>query len=197
MLSSMRTGTTAAWSVAVIAVIAAIGVAAVMISSSVASDATSSAATGATPTPTPSASLPLDEEAAMMAELGDGYQYLGHGTSIPKNALPGCPESGYIFLGSDGDEPPHAEHLGADLVDLGSRDYAEGAVGFDEQGRIATYTVAPGDVETAIGERFCIYNAGMLGMLNGYKGGDAFQPGDVITLNADLVTDWVSPYPEG
>lgn len=194
MLSSMRTGTTVAWSV--VAVIAAIGVAAVMISS-VVSDAAPSGAAESTPSPTPSASPPLDEEAAMMAELGDGYQYLGHGTSIPKNALPGCPESGYIFLGSDGDAPPHAEHLGADLVDLGPRDFAQGTVGFDAAGGIATYTVAPGDVEAAIGERFCIYNAGTLGMLNGYKGGDAFQPGDVITLNADIVTDWVSPYPEG
>ncbi|WP_341935481.1 hypothetical protein MRBLWO14_001133 [Microbacterium sp. LWO14-1.2] len=192
----MRTGTTVAWSVGVVAVIAAIGVAAVMISS-VAWDATTSGAAESTPSPTPSASPPLDEEAAMMAELGDGYQYLGHGTSIPKNALPGCPESGYIFLGSDDGAPPHAEHLGVDLVDLGPRDYALGTVGFDDQGRIATYTVAPGDVETVIGERFCIYNGMALGMLNGYKGGDAIQPGDVITLNADLVTDWVSPYPEG
>ncbi|MCM3781134.1 hypothetical protein [Microbacterium hydrocarbonoxydans] len=193
----MRTGTTVAWSVGVVAVIAAVGVGAVMVATSVTSGAAPSGAVESTPSPTPSPTAPLDEEAAMMAELGDGYQYLGHGTSIPKNAIAGCPEAGYIFLGSDDDGPPHAEHLGADLVDLGPRDYAQGTVGFDDQGRIATYTVAPGDVETVIGERFCIYNGIALGMLNGYPGGDAIQPGDVITLNADLVTDWVSPYPEG
>lgn len=186
-----------AWSVGVVVVTAAIGVGAVMLATYVTSSAAPSGAADSTPDPTPSPTAPLDEESAMMAELGDGYQYLGHGTSIPKNAIAGCPEAGYIFLGSDDDEPPHAEHLGADLVDLGPRPYAEGTVGLDEEGGIATYTVAPGDVETVIGERFCLYNGIALGMLNGYKGGDAIQPGDVLTLNADLVTDWVSPYPEG
>ncbi|WP_143740680.1 hypothetical protein [Microbacterium sp. SZ1] len=193
----MRTGITVAWSVGVVAVIAAVGVGAVMLATSVASSAAPSGPAESTPGPTPSPTAALDEEAAMMAELGDGYQHFGHGTSIPKNAIAGCPEAGYIFLGSDDDGPSHAEHLGADLIDLGPRDFARGTVGFDAAGGIATYTVAAGDVETVIGERFCIYNGMALGMLNGYAGGDAIQPGDVLTLNADLVTDWVSPYPEG
>lgn len=45
-----------------------------------------------------------------------------------------------------------------------------------------------------IGERFCIYNGITLGDLNGYNDGAVIQPGDVLTLNADLVTDWVNPY---
>ncbi|MDP3949575.1 hypothetical protein, partial [Microbacterium sp.] len=102
-----------------------------------------------------------------------------------------------IWIGSMGDEPMHAEMGGADLVDMGLREFAVGDVGLDDQGRPATYTVAPGDATYAIGDRFCIYNALMLELLNGYSHGAQIQPGDVLTLNADLVTDWVYPYAEG
>ncbi len=139
-------------------------------------------------TPTPGAT------AKPVREL-TGYQYLGHGTAIPKGTEPGqCETSAYIWIGSEGDEPIHPEQLGADLVDRGPREFALGTVGLDEQGRPATYTVTPGDVLGVIGERFCIYNGMMLGDLNGYSHGAVIQSGDVLTLNAALVTDWVDPY---
>lgn len=73
-------------------------------------------------------------------------------------------------------------------------DLANGEVGLDDQGRPATYAVAPGDVTSVIGDWFCIYNGLALSTLNMYRGADAIQPGDVLTLRADLVTDWVDPY---
>ncbi|MGO2683188.1 hypothetical protein [Microbacterium sp.] len=42
------------------------------------------------------------------------------------------------------------------LVDMGPSTFANGSVTFDSAGRIATYTVAPGDAPSAIGERFCV-----------------------------------------
>lgn len=42
------------------------------------------------------------------------------------------------------------------LVDMGATEYASGEVTLNDEGLIATYTVAPGDAGMAIGERFCI-----------------------------------------
>ncbi|MGO2747459.1 hypothetical protein [Microbacterium sp.] len=42
------------------------------------------------------------------------------------------------------------------LVDMGPSQFANGTVTLDDEGRIATYTVAPGDAAAAIGERFCV-----------------------------------------
>lgn len=140
-----------------------------------------------TATPTPDAD-PLGAPA--------GYVDIGHGTSIPAGGPGECEASAYIWIGSDADEPVRVEMVGADLVDTGAREFATGEVQVDDQGRPASYTVAPGDVTSVIGDRFCIYNGMALEMLNGYPGGDAIQPGDVLTLNADLVTDWVNPFGE-
>lgn len=90
---------------------------------------------------------PIPEAQSEAVEDLLGYQYLGHGTAIPKGTEPGqCETSAYIWIGSEGDEPIHPEQLGADLVDRGPREFAIGTVGLDEQGRPATYTVAAGDV---------------------------------------------------
>lgn len=151
----------------------------------------------ADPSQTPAASQAPESSAAepeVDAEAQEDYVNVGRGTSIPVGGPGECESSAYIHIGSEGNEPMHVEQGGADLVDMGPNDFANGEVGLDNQGRPATYTVAPGDVLERIGDRFCIYNGNLLGLLNGYSGGAAIQPGDVLTLNADLVTDWVDPY---
>ncbi len=70
---------------------------------------------------------------------------------------------------------------------MGAREFATGKVGHAADGRIATYTVEPGDSAWAIGDRFCIYNGLALSALNGYPGGNAIQPGDVLVLDPDAV----------
>lgn len=129
------------------------------------------------------------------ADVPEGYVDVGHGTSIPGGGPGECKASAYIWIGSDAGEPMHAEMQGADLVDMGPREFAVGEVALDEQGRPASYTVAPGDVLSRIGDRFCIYNGMSLSTLNNYLGGEVIQPGDVLTLNADYATDFVYPYP--
>jgi len=146
----------------------------------------SAAAPAAAPT---SSTAPKTE-----TDLPAGYVDVGNGTFIPAGGPGDCESSAYIWMGSMGDEPMHAEMGGADLVDMGPREFAVGEVGLDDQGRPATYTVAPGDATYAIGDRFCIYNGLALETLNGYSHGAVIQPGDVLTLNADLITDWVYPY---
>jgi hypothetical protein len=77
--------------------------------------------------------------------------------------------------------------LTGDLVDMGTREFAVGEVGYAADGRIATYTVAPGDSTWAIGDRFCLYHGLALLSLNGYPGGHAIQPGDVLVLDPGAV----------
>jgi hypothetical protein len=54
-----------------------------------------------------------------------------------------------------------------------------------------TYTVAPGDVEAVIGERLCIQNGGLLGILNHVR---TIQPGQVLWLVPDPDVFWVPYY---
>lgn len=70
---------------------------------------------------------------------------------------------------------------------MGPRKFAEGVVERDDQGRVATYRVAAGDVLEAIGKRFCTYDGGLLGNLNGYKNYESIQPGDVLVINPAAV----------
>jgi hypothetical protein len=181
--------------VAVVSVLAVAGLAAI------AAPAVASVASGigdwavfnqraAAPTASPSSTVGTETEGGAPA----GYVDVGFGTSIPAGGPGECESSAYIWIGSMDDEPMHAEMGGSDLVDMGPREFAVGKVALDDQGRPATYTVAPGDATFAIGDRFCIYNALALELLNGYSHGAVIQPGDVLTLNADLVTDWVYPY---
>lgn len=123
-------------------------------------------------------------------ENSDGYVYLGYGTSIPVDSIEGCEAPAYLFVGSAGDEPVHAVLLGADLVDTGAREFAAGMVGLDEQGRPATYTVAPGDVPSIVGDRFCIYNGQALASINHTR---TIHPGQVLRLNPDPTVHWI-PY---
>lgn len=140
---------------------------------------------------------PTPEADTASADAPADYVDIGRGMSIPAGGPGECEASAWIYLGKEDDGTTVAEMLGADIVDTGAAEFASGEVHLDDQGRPATYTVASGDVASAIGDRFCIANGGSgLEMLNGYPGGDAIQPGDVLTLNADLVTDWVSPYSE-
>lgn len=149
----------------------------------------------ATPAAAPAAAKSTPDPEPEVTDLPTSYVQLGNGTSIPAGGPGECASSAYIWIGTMDDGPIHPEMLGDDLVDMGAREFAVGEVVLDDQGRPATYTVAPGDALFAIGDRFCIYNGLSLASLNGYRGYEAIQPGDVLTLNADLVTDWVDPYP--
>ena len=72
----------------------------------------------------------------------------------------------------------------------GARELAAGTASLDDEGRIETYTVAPGDALYAIGDRFCIANALTIAMLNHTR---TIQPGEVLLLHPDSSIPWV-PY---
>lgn len=125
--------------------------------------------------------------------LPDGYVNVGEGTWIPGGGPGDCEASAYIWIGSGNGGPERAEMHGADLVDMGPREFATGEVELDEHGRPLSYTVAPGDVLNVIGDRFCIYNGLMLSQLNNYSPSAQIQPGDVLILDADYAGEVVSP----
>lgn len=120
----------------------------------------------------------------MIDELGDDYVYVGNGTAIPRNSPAGCDEPAWLHVGR------MSASLSGDLVDRGERDLAAGATGLDDEGRIVTYTVAPGDALYAIGDRFCIANALTIAVLNHTR---TIQPGEVLLLSPDSSIPWV-PY---
>jgi len=64
--------------------------------------------------------------------------------------------------------------------DRGPRDFAAVTVTYDEDGNVATYTVAPGDAGAAIGERFCIDYVSLF-HVNGIH--PIPRPGDVLVIN--------------
>lgn len=140
------------------------------------------------------AEAPESAEPADPTDLPDGYVDVGHGTAIPAGGPGDCEASAYIWIGSDNGEPVHAEMEGADLVDMGPQEFAMGEIELDEYGRPLAYTVASGDVLSAIGHRFCLYGGASLATLNNYASGEQIQPGDVLILNADYATDFVYPY---
>jgi hypothetical protein len=125
---------------------------------------------------------PIGEK--MIDELGDGYVYVGNGTAIPKNSPAGCERPAWLHVGG------MRASLSGDLVDRGQRDLAAGTAGLDEEGRIVTYTVAPGDALYAIGDRFCIANALTIAELNHTR---TIQPGEVLLLHPDSSIPWI-PY---
>ncbi len=139
------------------------------------------AAAAAAPDPEPKTD-PVGEK--MIDELGDGYIYVGNGTAIPKNSPAGCENPAWIH------EYPMGASLYGELVDRGARELAGGTVGLDEEGRIVTYTVAPGDALFAIGDRFCIANALNIATLNHTR---TIQPGEVLLLHPDSSIPWI-PY---
>lgn len=129
-------------------------------------------------------------------EILDGYIDLGYGTSVPIDSISGCDAPADLFIGAIGTETITEILLPGNLVDTGPRDFAQGEVGYDDQGRIATYTVAAGDVEGVIGARLCIYNGGLIGSLNGHKGYEPIQPGEVLVINPEAVPgfEYEDPY---
>lgn len=127
----------------------------------------------------------------------DGYVDVGYGTRIPAGGPGDCLGTAVISIGTMDGNTTTEVLLPENLIDMGPSKFAEGEVGYDDQGRVATYTVAAGDVLDAIGKRFCTYNGGLLGTLNGYKGYESIQPGDTLVINPQAVPDFKYKNPYG
>jgi hypothetical protein len=125
---------------------------------------------------------PIGEK--MIDELGDGYVDVANGTAIPNDSPAGCENPAWLHLGE------MSASLSGVLVDRGARGLAAGTAGLDDEGRIVTYTVAPGDALYAIGDRFCIANALTIATLNHTR---TIQPGEVLLLHPDSSLPWI-PY---
>ena len=139
-----------------------------------------SAATTSTHAPAPT-DTPLPTSAATAtADPGDGeYQSVGDGLVIPAQGSGGCSTWAAIH--------PYGEHdasarLRGTITDLGSRTFATGAVGLDDDGQIATYTVASGDTGYGIGDRLCIDYITLLAYNGKFAPPNEIQPGDVLIL---------------
>lgn len=126
----------------------------------------------------------VDPGGAAVDELGDGYVDVGHGIAIPRNSPPGCDEPAWLHLGA------MSASLSGELVDRGARDFAEGSAILDPEGRVVSYSVAPGDALSAIGERFCLANAGTIATLNHTR---TIHPGDTLLLHPNASLPWI-PY---
>jgi len=144
------------------------------------------------PAPASSTAPPRRDPAA----LPEGYIDVGNGTSIPGGGFGDCAAPAFIHIGRQDGQPWQVSLFG-DLVDTGVREFATGTAGFTADGRIATYTVAPGDAPEAIGDRFCIWNGLSIPTLNGIPGSTAIQPGDVLVLDPAAVPGFVYHYPYG
>ena len=121
----------------------------------------------------------------------EGYVSLGQGLSVPAGGPGDCTTTSWLNTMKQGSEPAHVTLLGPDLVDMGPREFAEGTASRDDQGRIKTYTVAPGDVPSAIGDRFCLGNGIALGDINHTR---TIHPGDVLILTPDPTLAWIPYY---
>lgn len=109
-----------------------------------------------------------DDLAAARAEEPHGY-LINH----PSRFAPGCMQNSSFENGTlRGAQTP---------VDMGPREFAAGEVGYDEDGKIATYTVVPGDAGAALGERFCTDYVMLLGANDKWTSG--MHPGDVLRLS--------------
>lgn len=126
----------------------------------------------------------------------DGYVYMGDNTWIPEGGPGDCPASTMVSITGQGSVADTARLLHPEnLIDMGAREFAVGEVGYDDEGRIATYTVASGDSLWAIGDRFCINNGLAIGTLNGHEPYESIQPGQVLVLNPAAVPDFKFEYP--
>lgn len=145
----------------------------------------------ATPSPSQSAAIPGSSE-----WVPDGYIDLGYGQAVPIDSIDGCEAPADLFIGTREGEVIAEILLPENLVDTGPREFAMGEVAYDDEGRVATYTVAPGDVEGVIGERLCIFSGAMIPHLNGHQGWEPIQPGEVLVINPDAVPGFVyeDPY---
>lgn len=93
---------------------------------------------------------------------------------------------------------PESATITGVVEDQGEREFARGTADVMEDGKI-TYTVAPGDVDAVIGERFCIKNGGTISALNHTR---TIHPDQVLRLYANphiRFIDYYIPHdaPEG
>ncbi|QEV99185.1 LysM peptidoglycan-binding domain-containing protein [Microbacterium caowuchunii] len=130
-----------------------------------------------------------------MPDLPDGYVDLGEGVAIPAGGPGDCVSTTWINITKEDGEPWNVRLLGADLVDMGPREFAVGEVGYSADGRIAAYTVAAGDSPWAIGDRFCFANGNAIPLMNGHRGYEAIQPGEVLVLDPVAVPGFEYHYP--
>lgn len=122
--------------------------------------------------------------------LPEGYVDMGHGMSAPSGGPGDCKSSASIYIASQDEEYVAEILLPENLVDMGPLEFAKGEVNYDLKGRVSTYTVAAGDVLGAIGNRLCIDNGIMLGDLNGRRGYESIQPGEVLVVDPETVPGW-------
>ena len=121
---------------------------------------------------------------------------MGYGIGLPADGPGDCAGPADLLIGTRDGKSITEMLRPENVVDMGPREFAEGAVGYDGQGRVATYTVAAGDVVGVIGERLCIYNGVMIADLNGHKGDEPIQPGEVLVINPEAVPgfEYEDPY---
>lgn len=106
---------------------------------------------------------------------------LRRGAMVPDSG--GCIERSALgFLSGGGVDGRWVYWIGPELVDRGSSESAEGIVTTDAGGRVIAYTVADGDGEFAIGDRFCLEPYSFLR----YRDVEGpLQPGEVLRLAVD------------
>lgn len=97
--------------------------------------------------------------------------------------ISGCMERSKLgLLYGDGDNGHRVFWIGPELVDRGATETAGGTVARDSDGRIVSYTVAEGDGEFAVGDRFCLEPYSFMDYSNLEW---PFDPGDVLVLAVD------------
>lgn len=73
---------------------------------------------------------------------------------------------------------------------MGESEDASGTVGMTEDGKIETYTVAPGDSLIGIGERFCIDYVTVAVYNHRFPPDPSIQPGETLILRPDPTAPW-------
>lgn len=132
------------------------------------------ASAGPPPAATAETASPADAEDELV-----GYQDVGGGIIIPATGPGDCP-TWAIITPYDAWNP--AARLAGAMTDLGPAAYASGEVGLDDEGEVATYTVASGDTGYAIGDRFCLDYIAMLSYNDKSFSEPELQPGEILVL---------------
>ncbi|MFG6403614.1 LysM peptidoglycan-binding domain-containing protein [Microbacterium sp. P04] len=123
---------------------------------------------------------PPEDDTTFVLEDGTRLQTID-GQTFSAEGPGDCTTNAAISPYGAGD--PDAALLG-ELVDMGATELAAGAVGYNADGQIATYTVEPGDSLISIGERFCVDYV-TIGAYNDRFGPSTIQPGDVLILRPE------------
>lgn len=90
---------------------------------------------------------------------------------------------GFEFLATTSDPSRHSDPsviVQYPRPDRGPSDFASGRVSLDAEGIVTTYTFAPGDAGSSIGERFCIDYVSLMAVNDARP---TPQPGQVLTIN--------------